>query len=98
MEETGVTGYELSREAGDGVHYYKLTEDGEDGYVMTREGNAFTNTRMGKTRLDGSKTWIDGDKEHENNLKDITLVLSRTSKKPGSNAVSRSFCAEHRDT
>jgi len=28
VEETGVTGYELSREEGDGVYYYKVTEDG----------------------------------------------------------------------
>ena len=41
-------------------------------------GRNFTNTLRGITSFSGTKTWLDGDKEH-NNAQDIGLVLYRES-------------------
>ena len=73
----------------EGYEYmYSVTEAAVEGYTTTSDGNNFTNTMDGidaKTSVTGTKTWVDGGKEH-NNAEELTLTLSRTSAKAGSTA------------
>ena len=68
------------------VYTYKVSETEIKGYDTTTSGNNFTNTMSNISEtinVTGTKTWVDGGKTHTN-AKEITLVLTRTSTKPGS--------------
>ena len=68
------------------LYTYKVSEAQIRGYETTTSGNNFTNTMSeinDKIEISGTKTWVDGGKTH-NNAGEITLVLTRTSTKPGS--------------
>ena len=68
------------------LYTYKVVEDAIDGYTTVQDGRNFINTISDineKINVIGTKTWIDGGREHDNTT-EITLVLTRTSTKPGS--------------
>ena len=68
------------------LYEYKVVENAIDGYTTVQDGRNFINTISDineKINVIGTKTWIDGGREHDNTT-EITLVLTRTSTKPGS--------------
>ena len=58
-----------------------------EGYEASVEGGVVTNTIIDTkdVEISGTKTWVDGGKEHDN-AKEIRLTLKRTSAKAGSEA------------
>ena len=67
------------------LYEYKVVENAIDGYTTVQDGRNFINTISDineKINVIGTKTWIDGGREHDNTT-EITLVLTRTSTKPG---------------
>ncbi|QTE68143.1 Cna B-type domain-containing protein [Clostridiales bacterium] len=75
---------DLQQYDAEGYEYeYSVEEAAIDGYKTVKDDYNFTNTITGTTSVSGTKTWIDGGKDHDNN-KDVTLTLKRTSKKAGS--------------
>ena len=61
---------------------YHVSEQKISGYTTSQEGNNFTNTISGTTEVEGTKTWVDDGAEHDN-ASEITITLSRKSKKEG---------------
>ena len=61
---------------------YHVSEQKISGYTTSQEGNNFTNTISGTTKVEGTKTWVDDGAEHDN-ASEITITLSRKSKKEG---------------
>ncbi len=80
---------ELPKYDAEGYEYtYSVAETEVEGYTTEQVGNNFTNTMDGidaKIVVTGTKTWVDGGKEH-NNADELELTLSRTSAKAGSEA------------
>ena len=56
---------------------YTITYSGEKGYDITN-----TLTDLKNVEISGTKTWVDGGKQH-NNADEVTLILTRTSAKQG---------------
>ena len=80
----------LDRYDAEGYEYtYKVTEIQVDGYEVpvydTKNPNNITNTITDPEDVivSGTKTWVDGGKEH-NNATDVKLILTRISAKEGS--------------
>ncbi|MCD7893594.1 MAG: Cna B-type domain-containing protein [Erysipelotrichaceae bacterium] len=74
----------LAKYDSDGKKYtYTITEEAVSGYITTYNGYNITNTITGTVDISGEKTWIDGNKNHDNE-KEITLTLTRVSAKAGS--------------
>ncbi|MGN8705652.1 Cna B-type domain-containing protein [Bacillota bacterium HCP3S3_E9] len=64
------------------AYTYHVSEEKIPGYTTSQEGNNFTNTISGTTEVEGTKTWVDDGAEHDN-ASEITITLSRKSKKEG---------------
>ena len=79
----------LDKYDAEGYEYtYTVEEAAITGYTTTvsTDGLSFTNTiTQVKISVEGTKTWVDGGKEHDN-ATEITLTLKRTSAKAGSTA------------
>ncbi|MCR4722743.1 MAG: Cna B-type domain-containing protein [Eubacteriales bacterium] len=73
MDQYDEEGYEYT---------YSVSEDEITGYTTAQSGKNFTNTITGTVDITGTKTWVDGGKEHDN-ASEITLTLTRKSAKEG---------------
>ncbi|MGI6019687.1 MAG: Cna B-type domain-containing protein, partial [Marvinbryantia sp.] len=74
----------LDRYDNEGYTYtYTVREAPIEGYTSESNGNNFTNTLSDPmdVSVSGTKTWVDGGREH-NNAEEVTLSLFRTSAKP----------------
>ena len=81
---------DLPKYDGEGYAYtYDVNETQVEGYGEPEKDDSaenefhFTNRLVGTVTITGSKTWIDGNKEHDNSA-DVPLVLSRISAKADS--------------
>ena len=87
--ENTYTFSDLDKYDAEGYEYTYTVEEAEiEGYTtkVSDDGLSFTNTiAQEKVTVTGTKTWVDGGKEH-NNATEITLTLKRTSAKDGSAA------------
>ncbi|PFU37231.1 cell wall anchor protein, partial [Bacillus cereus] len=58
-----------------GVAYeYKVKEQPVDGYKSEVNGNDITNTKVGETKIEGTKTWKDDNSSERPNMIKVDLL------------------------